>query len=317
MNFKKAFNTAAVIAMAVFGATACGGGGGGTSVTVSSHTPRWSHSGRTGYYVVVVGCSAYSSLSCYCDSYGCWYDNSGWYNVGGGYYTGYWPSDTSYTGNSSNSGSYNSGGSYSGGDTSYTGNSSNSGSTYYNGGSTSYTGNSSNSGGSYYNSGSSNTSYSGNSSNSGSYSNSSSSNTSNSGDSSNSGSHYSTVSQTKDVDLQNADVQKQDLTTKAQALASQYSMDFGAAMQLSQLADKFNRLSISGKMTDEDRAAIIDNSLGVAGISTADVNQAIKDGVNGDKQAIDKLLEQGAKNLGMPSSAGLRDQILPQLGIKI
>lgn len=296
MNFKKAFNSAAILALAVFGATGCGGGG-GTSVTVSSHTPRWSHSGRTGYYVVVVGCSTYSSLSCYCDSYGCWYDNSGWYNIGGGYYTGYWPSDTSNYGNSSNSGGYY------GGDTSNTGNSSNSGG-YYNGGynygdNTSNYGNSSNSGG-YYNSGSN-------------YGD----NTSNSGNSSNSGSWYSAAGQTKDVDLQSADVQKKDLTAKAQTLASQYSMDFSAAMQLSQLADKFDKLSISGKMTDEDRAAIIDSSLGVAGISTADVNKAIKDGVNGDKQAIDKLLEQGAKNLGMPSSAGLRDQILPQLGIKI
>jgi len=301
MNFKKSFHLAAAIALAVIGATGCGGGGSST-VSHSSHSPSWSHHGHTGYYVIVTGCSAYNSLACYCDSYGCWYDNSGWYDVGGGYYTGYWPGDTSYTGNSSNSG-----GNYYGGDTGYTGNSSNSGSYnsggYNSGGNTSYTGNSSNSG-SFAGDGS--TYYSGNSSS-----------TSTTGNSSNSGSGYSTAGQTKDVDLQNADLQKQDLNEKAQKVASQFQMDFNAAMQLTQLADKFDKLSISGKMTDADRAAIIDSTLGVAGISTADVNKAIKSQMDGNKQALDELLEQGAKNLGMPNSAGLRDQILPQLGIKL
>jgi hypothetical protein len=94
-------------------------------------------------------------------------------------------------------------------------------------------------------------------------------------------------------------------------------MDFGAAMQLTQLADKFDKLSISGKMTDEDRAAIIDSTLGVAGISQADVNKALQAQMDGKKDALNDLLEKGAKNLGMPNSAGLRDQILPQLGIRL
>jgi hypothetical protein len=290
MNFKKAFNFAAIVALALIGATGCGGG------SSSSNNPRWSHGGRTGYYVVVTSCVSYYSLACYCDSTGCWYDNSGWYDVGGGYYTGYWPStDTSYYGNSSNSSGYYTGGST---NTSSYGNSSNS-SGYYSGSTnTSSYGNSSNTSGSYY----------GNSTNTSAYGNSSNS----------SGYYYSADGKTKDVDLQNADLQKQDLNTRAQALASQFQMNYDAALQLTQLSDKFNKLSVANKLTDEDRAAIIDSTLGVAGISKADVDAAIQARVvDGNEHALDDLLEKGAKNIGMPNSAGIRDQILPSLGMKL
>ena len=53
-------------------------------------------------------------------------------------------------------------------------------------------------------------------------------------------------------------------------------------------------------------------------MSTDDVNKAIKARVvDGNEKALDQLLEKGAKNLGMPNSVGLRDQILPALGIKM
>jgi hypothetical protein len=77
-------------------------------------------------------------------------------------------------------------------------------------------------------------------------------------------------------------------------------------------------MSAAGTMTDADRAAVLDSTLSIAGLSTDDVNKAIKARVvDGNERALDDLLEQGAKNLGMPNSAGLRDQILPSLGIKM
>ena len=70
-------------------------------------------------------------------------------------------------------------------------------------------------------------------------------------------------------------------------------------------------------LTDDDRTAIADAALSVAGISNDDVTSAYANFVKGDKTAVDGLLTQAAVNLGMPSSAGLRDQILPSLGINL
>ena len=38
---------------------------------------------------------------------------------------------------------------------------------------------------------------------------------------------------------------------------------------------------------------------------------------NSDKTALNGLIEKAAKNIGMNSSAALRDQILPSLGINL
>jgi len=47
------------------------------------------------------------------------------------------------------------------------------------------------------------------------------------------------------------------------------------------------------------------------------VNDALAKMVqDGDQQAIDDLMNKAASNLGMSSSAGLRDQLLPALGIQ-
>ena len=77
-------------------------------------------------------------------------------------------------------------------------------------------------------------------------------------------------------------------------------------------------LTSSGQITEEDREAITHAALNVAGLSTDDVNAAIARMIkDGDKSAIDDLVNKAATNLGMPSSAGLRDQLLPALGINL
>jgi hypothetical protein len=94
-------------------------------------------------------------------------------------------------------------------------------------------------------------------------------------------------------------------------------MSFDSAVQLTKLADTVQSLSSQGAMTTEDRDAITQSALGVAGITTDQVNAAIANTINGDTKAMDDLIQQAAQNLGMPSSAGLRDQLLPALGINL
>jgi hypothetical protein len=122
---------------------------------------------------------------------------------------------------------------------------------------------------------------------------------------------------TRDTDLQQADLQQADVATRAQSVAAQFQMNYTAAVQLTQLADKVQAMTQTGTMTSEDREAITESALGVAGIGTDDVNTAIAATINGDTTAINALMDKAATNLGMPSSAGLRDQILPALGITI
>ena len=71
-------------------------------------------------------------------------------------------------------------------------------------------------------------------------------------------------------------------------------------------------------MSDADRDALTQAALGVAGIQMGDVNTAIDAlGKTGSTTAVDDLMTKAASNLGMPSSAALRDQILPSLGITV
>jgi hypothetical protein len=120
---------------------------------------------------------------------------------------------------------------------------------------------------------------------------------------------------TKDVDLQRAELQGQNLDSQAQSISGQFGMDFESARQLAQLADKMSTLSASGSVSEEDRETITHAALNIAGLSTDDVNAAIESTIKGDSHAMDDLMNKAATNLGMSSSAGLRDQLLPTLGI--
>ena len=122
---------------------------------------------------------------------------------------------------------------------------------------------------------------------------------------------------THDTDLQRADIQKQSLIDRAQSISDQFKMDFDKALELTKLADKVQTMTVQGQMTLADRTAVVSAAMGVAGVTESEVNAAVTSVVqDGNQKAITALMEKAAANLGMPSSAGLRDQILPALGIQ-
>jgi hypothetical protein len=74
-------------------------------------------------------------------------------------------------------------------------------------------------------------------------------------------------------------------------------------------------LSTAGTLTDDDRMALADTALAVCKIKSEDATAAFAQMIkSNDRTAVNALIEQAATNLGMPSSAALRDQILPSLG---
>jgi len=128
----------------------------------------------------------------------------------------------------------------------------------------------------------------------------------------------STAGNTKDVELQRSRAELADLDNRSKAFASQFQMNVESARQLTQLADRMSALETQGQMTDDDRMALADSALAVARISGKEVSTAVAKLMNHqDKTAVDALVTKAAVNLGMPSSAGLRDQILPSLGITL
>jgi hypothetical protein len=122
---------------------------------------------------------------------------------------------------------------------------------------------------------------------------------------------------TKDTDLQKAGVQTKSLEQRAQFIANQFSMSVGAATQLTQLSDRVKQMAVSGRMTSADRVAVTQSALGIAGLSTDQVNDAITRMNSGDESAASALMQKAAVNLGMPSSAALRDKLLPALGVTL
>jgi hypothetical protein len=125
-------------------------------------------------------------------------------------------------------------------------------------------------------------------------------------------------SDTKDVDLQRADLQTARLDDRAKSMASQYSMSVDSARQLVQLSDKFQAIkNSSGGLSDEARADLTEAALGIAGIDADQVNAAVASYIKGDPSAVRDLISKGASNLGMSSDQMLRDQILPSLGINL
>jgi hypothetical protein len=130
---------------------------------------------------------------------------------------------------------------------------------------------------------------------------------------------YTSVSgNTKDTDLQRAALQSQQIEDRAQGLASQFSMNIDAARQLTQISDKMAVLSSqTNGMTADDQASLMEAALGVVGITNEQVTGAVAAYGKGDKSAINGLVGQAAVNLGMPSDAGLRETILPSIGINL
>jgi hypothetical protein len=122
---------------------------------------------------------------------------------------------------------------------------------------------------------------------------------------------------TRDTDLQQADLQSATLATRAQTLSAQFQMSLSAATQLAVLGDKVQMMTSQGQaLSDEDRDAITQSALSIAGVSSDEVNQAFQQSATGDNSATDALLEKAAQNLGMSSSDSLRNQLLPALGVQ-
>jgi len=130
--------------------------------------------------------------------------------------------------------------------------------------------------------------------------------------------HSAGAQQSKDVELARSRQKNALLEDRSQQFAQAYQMNLESARQLVQLSDQMSALESQGKLTDDDRIALADSALAVAGISGEEVSQAMaKMMKDQDKAAVNALVEKAAVNLGMTSSAGLRDQILPALGLDI
>lgn len=131
------------------------------------------------------------------------------------------------------------------------------------------------------------------------------------------GTGLSNQADTKDVNLQRAVYASEDFEQRAISNSQQFSMNLEKARSLTQLSDRMKLLSSQGQLTDEDRDAIAHSALAVAGVNSPEIGGAIAKLANHDRSAVDALLEKAATNLGMTSSIGLREQILPSLGVEI
>ena len=124
---------------------------------------------------------------------------------------------------------------------------------------------------------------------------------------------------TKDTGLEQAQFQQALMGAKAQGLVNRFSMSFSSAIQIAQLANRIQAISAlgNGQLTAADRQAVTQSALNIVGITSDQVNAAVTQAQQGDSTAAEALLDTAAKNLGMSSSASLRDQLLPALGITL
>jgi len=121
---------------------------------------------------------------------------------------------------------------------------------------------------------------------------------------------------TKDTMLQRAKAQNISAEDRAQGLADRFDMSFQSAYQLAQLSDQVKAMSVQGQLTDKDRDAIATSAFAIGGVSTDDVKDAVTGFKNGDKSKAEALMDKAASKMGMSSSAQLRDQILPAVGVR-
>lgn len=125
--------------------------------------------------------------------------------------------------------------------------------------------------------------------------------------------------QTKDTDLQRANVQQAALESAAQHVSVQFQMNVSAARQLVTIADRVNQLvaQSQGQVTAADRTSVVNSVLTVGGISPDDVNTALANSLKGDMTSANALVDKAATNLGMPDSQALRNKLLPAYGIQV
>jgi len=106
------------------------------------------------------------------------------------------------------------------------------------------------------------------------------------------------------------------MNNRASAIADKFGMDFGSAHQLAVLADRVQTLNAQGAVSSDDEQGVIQAAMGIAGLSQDEINSAITQSLQGNESATNSLMEKAAQNLGMSSTAVLRDQLLPALGIQ-
>jgi hypothetical protein len=132
------------------------------------------------------------------------------------------------------------------------------------------------------------------------------------------GTLYSQNTDTRDTDLQQANLQQTNFAQRAATVSANFQMDFAKAVQLTTLSDKLTAIKSQGQaLTNDDRTAVMQTLQAVAGVSSDDLSKAVTQQLQGNGQAANDLVETISKNLGMPSSATLRNQILPQLGLDL
>ncbi len=121
----------------------------------------------------------------------------------------------------------------------------------------------------------------------------------------------------KDVNLDQANISQKSVDNRAQALVSQFGMSFQDAQTFTRLSDRLQALNTSGQASDDQRTQLADQALATAGISDAEARDAMTAKIrDNDDSKLNALIEKGASNLGM-SSAAIRQQILPQLGLSV
>ena len=123
---------------------------------------------------------------------------------------------------------------------------------------------------------------------------------------------------TKDTDLQQAELQQQDSSARAQAMANEFQMSYDSAVKLTQLSDSIQAATVQGNMTAEDREAFVNSAMKIGGITADEVRNAITQKVvNNDSSQVQALADKIAANLGMPSSAGVTEKLLPAYGLNL
>jgi hypothetical protein len=127
---------------------------------------------------------------------------------------------------------------------------------------------------------------------------------------------YSQELNTRDTDLQQAQLQQKNFAQRAANVSATYQMSFSSAAQITSLADRINTITEQA-LTDADRQAISEATLSIAGISSADISQAVQASMAGNDAPTNALVAKVASHLGMPSDSTLRDRILPSLGLSL
>lgn len=120
----------------------------------------------------------------------------------------------------------------------------------------------------------------------------------------------------KDTNYQKAQAEQKSVQSEAESLASRFDMGFNSAYQVATLANQVKAMSVQGQLTAKDQAAISQSAFAIGGVTTDEVNNAVKANISGDKSQAEDLMDRAAEKMGMSSGADFRDKVLPAVGIK-